>query len=204
MNKAPLYFCVALAGIILFQFLFYKCDRREDEKQIASLQQQLYDCVHAPVKSDTVVRRDTLKQVIYLPFTHKVIDTVNIRTTEWLDCPIEQSEYTGTYIHPQFELHWTANVTGVLNSMTINPPSLIKSLIITKEKTVDLTQYQTNVRCEKSHLYTNIGAGFWGKQFNSADVSLMYIRREGWGLSAGIGTDFDKLIYKGGLILRLK
>lgn len=165
---------------------------------------QLKSCVEAPVKVDTVIHTDTLTEVIHLPFTRKVIDTVMLTSTEYADCPIEQSEYTGTYVHPQFEVHWKANVTGVLNDMTIEPPSLIKSLIITKEKTVDLTQYQTKKSSEKSHLYTTLGVGFIGKQFWGADAGLQYIRKEGWGINVGISTDLDKLIYKGGIILRLK
>lgn len=202
MKKATLIFCAALAGVIIFQFLFYKCESSRLNKVIANKDAQIALCVNSPVKIDTLIRYDTLKEKIYLPFTRKVIDTVTL--TQWEDCPIEQSEYTGEYTHPQFKIHWTANVTGVLNSMSIDPPSLIKSLIITKEKTVNLTQYQTKIKCEKSHLYATFGGTVLTDKFWGADVGLMYIRKEGWGVQAGISTDFTNLMYRGGMVIRLK
>jgi len=204
MKKVNYIFCGVLAGIIVFQFLFYKCEHRQDEKEKAGLREQLSACVNAPetVRVDTI--RTVLTDTIRLPFTRRVVDTVIMQTTDWEDCPIEQSEYTGVYKHPQFEVHWTALVTGVLNDMYIKPPSLIKSLVITKEKTVDLTQYNTNKSKEKSHLYTTFGVAMAGKELGGADVGLMYIRKEGWGLSAGLGTNFENLTYHGGLIIRLK
>jgi hypothetical protein len=204
MNRIAYIFCAALAGIILFQFLFYKCERRQDKKENDGLREQLAACVNAPesVRVDTI--RTVLTDTIRLPFTRRVVDTVMVQTTDWEDCPIEKSEYTGVYKHPQFEVHWTATVTGVLNDMYIKPPSLIKSLVITKEKTVDLTQYNTEKPKEKSHLYTTFRVGIADKQLDGADVGLMYIRKEGWGLSAGLGTNFNQLTYHGGLIIRLK
>ena len=200
-NKATLIFLSFLCGIIFFQFIFYKCESGRSENELALKQAQIDACLNAPVvvKVDTI--RDTLPRVIHIPIIkYGVVE----RIIASKDTVIETREYSGVYTHPQFELHWSANVTGQLNDLTIKPPSLIKSLIITKEKTVDLTQYNTEKPKEKSHLYTTFGAGVSGRQLNSVDAGLMYIRKEGWGIQATIGTDFTNMIYRGGVVIRLK
>ena len=202
-----------LAGIIIFQYLFYSCDKRKLNDVIEDRDAQIEACLHAPAVVDTNIHRDTLIVPIQVPIhdyrvTGKkpIKDTVPGSDFAFSMDSVEQRQYSGVYEHPQFQLHWTADVTGTLDGLTFNPPSLIKSLIITKTKTVDLTQYQKPQQAvkEKSHLYTNMGVGFNGKALNSVDVGLMYIRKEGWGLNAGIGTDFNNLLFRGGLIIRLK
>lgn len=202
MKKIMTIFSGVLMGIILFQFLFYKCESGRSDKQIEVLEQQLSECINAPVKTDTLIRYDTLKQVIKLPYTYRVIDTVKVDSL--VNWNLERREYTGSYNHPQFELHWKADVVGELWSLTIEPPSLIKSLTITKEKTVNISQDCDKVKPERSHLYTTFGGTVIGKDFGGIDAGLMYIRKEGWGLSGGIGTDFNSMMYRAGLIIRLK
>ena len=193
----------ALVGIILFQFLFYSCEKRKLNKQITLCKEEVAACVNAPIKVDTVRITDILKDTIYLKYSYKITDTVHESgAVDWQAQTIEQRFYSGIYEHPQFEIHWSADVTGTLDRMTINPPSLIKSLIITKEKTVDLTQYQEPTNKEKSHLYANMG-GYFGAS-EGIDVGLAYIRKGGWGLRAGVGTDFQGLTYNCGLLIRLK
>jgi len=193
----------ALVGVILFQFLFYKCEARKKDKEVSSLRGQLTLCLNAPVKLDTLIVMTVLTDTIYLKYTYKVTDTVHDSDAiDWINQTIEQRTYTGTYTHPQFEVNWSALVTGSLDKMTINPPSLIKSLIITKEKTVDLTQYQDCPPKERSHLYANMG-GYFGAA-EGIDVGLAYIRKGGWGLRAGVGSDFKGLTYNAGLFIRLK
>ena len=193
----------ALAGVILFQFLFYSCEKKKLNKQIDTCKQEVFDCVNAPVKLDTLIIRTVLQDTIYLTYKYKVTDTVKVSpAVDWQNQTIEQRFYSGIYEHPQFEVHWSADVTGTLDRLTINPPSLIKSLIITKEKTVDLTKYQECPKIEKSHLYANLG-GYFGAS-EGIDVGLAYVRKEGWGLRGGIGTDFKGLTYNAGLLIRLK
>ena len=193
----------ALAGVILFQFLFYSCEKKKLNKQIDTCKQEVFDCVNAPVKLDTLIIRTVLQDTIYLTYKYKVTDTVKVSpAVDWQNQTIEQRFYSGIYEHPQFEVHWSADVTGTLDRLTINPPSLIKSLIITKEKTVDLTKYQECPKVEKSHLYANLG-GYFGAS-EGIDVGLAYVRKEGWGLRGGIGTDFKGLTYNAGLLIRLK
>ena len=159
--------------------------------------------MNAPVKVDTIIVSNYIVDTIYLKYTYKVTDTIHESgAVDWQAQTIEQRFYSGIYEHPQFEIHWSADVTGTLDRMTINPPSLIKSLIITKEKTVDLTKYQQPTNKEKSHLYANMG-GYFGSS-EGIDVGLAYIRKGGWGLRAGIGTDFQGLTYNCGLLIRLK
>jgi hypothetical protein len=193
----------ALFGVILFQFLFYKCESGKKDKEIAAVNQLLKDCQNAPVKIDTVTVLNTLTDTIYLKSTYHVIDTVNVSDAiDWINQTIEQREYTGTYVHPQFEVDWTAKVTGTLDKLTINPPSLIKSLVITKEKTVDLTKPPEPAK-EKSHLYFE---GGW-TYFNSVsgiNADLMFIHKKGFGARGGISTDFERLGYNIGLVVRLK
>ena len=200
--KAVYIFLLALVGVIIFQFLFYKCESSRLNKVIEQKDLAIAACVNAPVKIDTIVRTDTLREVIKLPYTYRVVDTVKVDSL--VNYELEHREYTGTYVHPQFEVHWKADVMGELGSLTIEPPSLIKSLVITKEKTVDLTQYITEKPKEKSHLYTTFGGTVLTDKFWGADVGLMYIRKEGWGISAGISTDFENLMYRGGLVVKLK
>ena len=200
-NKVTAIFCGVLFGIILFQFLFYKCESSKLSKKLDKAQLELQACINAPVVTRTDTIRDTLTRVIHIPVTkYEVAERIEIVH----DTVIETREYTGTYTHPQFELHWSANVTGQLNDLSIQPPSLIKSLVITKEKTVDLTQYQTEKVREKSHLYTTFGGTVLTDKFWGMDVGLMYIRREGWGISAGLSTDFTNMMYRGGIVIKLK
>ena len=122
-------FCSFLFGIILFQFLFHKCDSKQKNKVIANLEQQLDACIKAPVVTKVDTIRDTITKVIHVPVTkYEIIERTPVRA----DSIIETREYSGVYNHPQFELHWSANVTGQLNDLTIKPPSIIKSLVITK------------------------------------------------------------------------
>jgi len=204
MKQIFLIISAALAGIIIFQYLFNSCESNKKEKQITELQDQLVACANAPevIRVDTV--RDTTQLVIRVPVKDYVVverEVIPAGTDS-----IEVREYNGVYEHPQFSLHWRANVTGTLNGLYIDPPSLIKSLIITKEKTVNvaLNQPKGSTKKEKSHLYANLGVDFTKKEINSTDVSLMYIRKEGWGISAGIGTDFSYLLFRTGLIIKLK
>lgn len=201
MKKVTAIFFGLLCGIIVFQFLFYKCESDKFTKKLDMKEQELQACIHAPTVTHIDTIRDTLRQVIHVPVTkYEVIQQTPVNK----DTIIETREYTGTYNHPQFELHWSANVTGQLNDLTIKPPSIIKSLVITKEKTVDLTQYQTNEPKEKSHLYTTFGGTVLTDNFWGIEAGLMYIRKEGWGIQAGIGTDFKNLMYRGGMVIRLK
>jgi hypothetical protein len=195
----------ALVGVILFQYLFYSCEKKQLNKQIETCKQEVAACVNAPVKVDTVTVESVLKDTIYLKYNYKVTDTIyNSDAIDWLGLTVEQREYSGTYTHPQFQVNWTAKVTGTLDQMTINPPSLIKSLVITKEKTVDLTKYQTEPVKEKSHLYAGAGATFTRKEIQGIDINLAYIRKGGFGIRAGIGTDFENINYNAGIILKLK
>ena len=193
-------FSAVLAGIIIAQFLFYKCESSRKDKDIAALQKSLSDCRNAPVKTDTMILTQMVKDTIRLSKTYSVTDTIRI----FKDTTLERRAYEGTYNHPQFELHWMADVTGEMHNLNIIPPSLIKSLIITKEKTINNSPEIVKVPVEKSHLYTNFGINMIGQHFGGADVNLMYIRKEGWGLSAGIGTDFEYLTYRAGLIIKLR
>ena len=203
MKQILLIIAGALVGIIIFQFLFNKCESNKKDKIIASKDQQISDCVNAPIKLDTLVVRTVLTDTVYLTYKYKVTDTVKVSdAVDWEAGTIEQRFYSGIYEHPQFELHWSADVTGTLDRITINPPTLIKSLVITKEKTVDLTKYQDCPPKERSHLYANLG-GYFGAA-EGIDVGLAYIRKEGWGLRGGIGSDFKGLTYNAGLLIRLK
>lgn len=200
MKKIALIILAVLAGIIVFQYLMYSCEGRKKDNHIAELQLALANCINAPevITVDTVEKY--LKDTIRLSYKYRVLDTVYVTD------PITRKEYTGKYNHPQFELNWSAQVTGTLDEMNINPPSLIKSLIITKEKVVPQTLIQPpgeTIR-ERSHLYTSLNTGFTTKRLNSVDVGLMYIRKEGWGLQVGVGTDFDNLLFRTGLIIKLK
>jgi hypothetical protein len=192
-----------LLGVILFQFLFYSCEKRKLNKEITEVNQSLNACLTAPVKVDTVVITNVLKDTIYLKYTHRVIDTIHYSDAiDWIDQTIEQRLYSGTYTHPQFEANWSAKVTGTLDEMTINPPSLIKSLVITKEKTVDISRPPEPAK-EKSHLYFE---GGW-TYFNSVsgiNADLMFIHKRGFGARGGISTDFERLGYNIGLVVRLK
>ena len=200
-NKATLIFISALCGIILFQFLFYKCESSRSKKELTLKQAQIDACLNAPIITTVDTIRDTVMQIIHIPITkYEVVERIVVKR----DSVIETREYAGVYTHPQFELHWSANVTGRLNNLTIKPPSLIKSLIITKEKTVDLTQYIAEKPQEKSHLYTTFGGTVLTDKFWGVDAGLMYIRKEGWGLSVGIGSNFENIIYRAGLVIRLK
>jgi len=132
-----------------------------------------------------------------------VTDTVHYSDAiDWIDQTVEQRTYTGTYQHPQFDVNWSAKVTGTLDEMTINPPSLIKSMVITKEKTVDISQPQAEAK-EKSHLFANVG-GFYSKDVQGIDVGLMYVHRSGFGVRGGVGTEFENLFVTGGLVFKLK
>ena len=200
MKKLSLIILAVLAGIIVLQYLFYSCEGKKKDNHVAELQLSLANCINAPVMVTVDTVEKYLKDTIRLTYKHKVLDTV------YLTDPITRKEYTGKYNHPQFELNWSAEVTGTLDKMTINPPSLIKSLIITKEKVVPQTLIQPpgeTIR-EKSHLYTSFNTGFTTKHLNSVDVGLMYIRKEGWGLQVGVGTDFNDLLFRTGLIIKLK
>lgn len=205
MKNTILIIAGALLGVILFQYLFYSCEKKKLSRQIENCMQEVEACVNAPVKIDTVTVAHVLKDTIYLTYKYKITDTVHASDAiDWIDQTVEQRTYEGTYSHPQFDVHWSALVTGTLDQMTINPPSLIKSLIITKEKTVDLTQYQTQPAKEKSHLYASAGATFTFKDIQGIDVSLAYIRKGGFGIRAGIGTDFVGLNYNAGILVKLK
>ena len=205
MKKVSLIFSAALAGIIVFQWLFYKCESDKKDRIMEDKDRQIAACANAPTVIDSVEAPIYLWDTIYLPSKFTIKRTVTgSEAVDWTNRTIQQRQYTGVYTHPQFQLHWAADVTGTLDRMTINPPSLIKSLIITKEKTVNLTQYITEKPKERSHLYATFGVGMLGKEFGSADVGLMYIRKEGWGLQAGIGTDFEQLAYQAGMVIRLK
>jgi hypothetical protein len=203
MKKIMLVISGALLGVILFQFLFYKCESGKKDKDLALVREDLQKCLNAPVKTDTVIVTNVLKDTIYLKFTHKVVDTVKVSDAiNWIDQTVEQRLYFGTYEHPQFEVNWSALVTGTLDTMTINPPSLIKSMVITKEKTIDISKPPAECK-EKSHLFANVG-GFYSKEVQGIDCGLMYVHRSGFGVRAGIGTDFEHLLYNGGVVLRLK
>ena len=56
----------------------------------------------------------------------------------------------------------------------------------------------------RSHLYTQFGVSALKTSLNSINLDLVYIRKEGWGLSAGIRSDFDKLYFDAGFLIRLK
>jgi len=203
MKTALLSITGALVIICIFLFFSKGCSDRKHDKEIALVRGQLDLCVNAPIKIDTVIVEKVLKDTIFLKYTYKVTDTVyESDAVDWENKTIEQRTYTGTYNHPQFNIDWSAKVTGTLDNLTINPPSLIKSMVITKEKTVDLTKYQDCPKIEKSHLYANMGA-FFGSS-SGVDVGLAYVRKEGWGLRAGIGSDFNGMVYNAGLFLRLK
>lgn len=205
MKRIILILAGVLFGITLFQYLFYSCELKKKDRIIADKQEQITKCLSAPVKIDTLIIRTVLTDTVYLKFTHKVTDTVRVSdAVDWENHTIQKRQYTGTFTHPQFDLNWSADVTGTLDKMTINPPSLIRSMIITKEKTVDLTKYQECPKPERSHLYTDFGATFTGKEIQGIDLGLQYIRKEGWGLRGGIGTDFKKLTYHAGMVIRLK
>jgi hypothetical protein len=205
MKNVILIIAGALAGVILFQFLFYSCEKKKLNKEIAVCKQQINDCLTAPVKVDTVTIENVLKDTIYLTYKYKVTDTVHVSDAiDWINQTVEQRTYAGIYTHPQFEVHWSALVTGTLDKMTMDPPSLIKSLIITKEKTVDLTKYQECPKVEKSHLYANLNTTFTFKDIQGISVDLAYIRKGGFGIQAGIGTNFTGINYNAGLFIRLK
>lgn len=204
MKKIMLIISAALAGIIVFQYLFYSCESGKKDKEIVQLQEQLLACVNAPeqIRTDTITH--IIKDTIYSKSTYRVLDTVSdtVSSRE----PLTIKEYKGVFYHPQFEAHWRAVVTGTLDTMSITPPSIIKSLVITKEKTVPLALSdapQSTIK-EKSHLYATLGSSFNMRQINSIDAGVMYIRKEGWGIQAGIGTDFSYLLYRAGLIVKLK
>lgn len=195
----------ALVGIILFQFLFYKCEGRKKEKELSEIRGQLAECINAPVKLDTLIVRTVLTDTVYLTYKYKVTDTVKVSpAVDWQNQTIEQRFYSGIYEHPQFEVHWSADVTGTLDRLTINPPSLIKSLIITKEKTVDLTKYQECPKIEQSHIYTTLAVITDLKAFKAVDLNLMYIHKKGFGLVTGIQTDFESANLRAGIVLKLK
>jgi len=203
MKNIFLIICGVLVGIILFQFLLHKCEDRKSNKQITELTANLDKCINAPLKVDTVIVTNVLKDTIYLEYVHKVIDTVHDSDAiDWIDQTVEQRLYAGTYKHPQFEIDWSAKVTGTLDEMTINPPSLIKSMVITKEKTVDISKPPEPAK-EKSHLYANLG-GTYFKGMAGVDVGLAWIHKKGFGVRAGLGTDFVNLQYNAGLVIRLK
>jgi hypothetical protein len=42
------------------------------------------------------------------------------------------------------------------------------------------------------------------KEIQGIDISLAYIRKGGFGIRAGIGTDFSGLNYNAGILVRLK
>lgn len=205
MKRITLIIAGALAGIILFQYLFNSCESRKKDKQMAAIITQLQACENAPEKIDTFVVRTVLTDTIYLTYQYQVTDTVRVSdAVDWQARTIQQRTYTGTYVHPQFEAHWSALVTGTLDKMTINPPSLIRSLIITKEKTVDLTDYKCPPAKERSHLYASMGAAFTFQEVTGIDAGLQWIHRRGFGLRAGIGTDFERVTYNAGMIIKLK
>jgi len=201
MKKVTAIFFGVLCGIIVFQFLFHKCESSKLNNKLDKKELELQACVNAPVVTHVDTIRDTLTKVIHVPVTkYEVIERIKVGQ----DSIIETRDYSGVYNHPQFELHWNAQVTGTLNSFTIKPPSIIKSLVITKEKTIDLTQYQDKESKERSHIYTTFGGTVLTDKFWGIDAGLMYVRKEGWGISAGIGTDFTNMMYRGGLVIRLK
>jgi hypothetical protein len=230
-KKLFLIFAGVLLGIILFQFLFYSCEKRKLNRGIDSLREQLDACLKAPAHSDTVKVSDALTKPINVPIhDYRVIGKKPLKpvsnthyggmgqdtTTGNYGVPLgsdfafsidsmEQREYTGTYIHPQFELHWTAKVTGTLDALTINPPSLIKSLIITNTKTVDLTKYQTPEPVkERGHIYTSLAVGTNFTAGNTIDANLMFVSRKGLGLITGVQSDFSQLYFRAGFIVKLK
>jgi len=201
MKKVTAIFFGALCGIIVFQFLFHKCESSKLNNKLDKKELELQACVNAPVVTHVDTIRDTLTKVIHVPVTkYEVIERIKVGQ----DSIIETRDYSGVYNHPQFELHWSANVTGTLNDLTIKPPSLIKSLVITKEKTVDLTQYQSDKPKERSHLYTTFGGTVLTDKFWGLDAGLMYVRKEGWGMYGTVGTDFTNLICRAGMVVTLK
>ena len=206
MKKVFLLISGVLVGIILFQFLFYKCETGKQDRIESDLRKQLDACVHAPevIRVDTV--RDTIKTTISIPVTkYVVVDKVPSSDFDFnVNDSIEVRDYDGVYEHPQFKLNWRANVTGTLNGLFIDPPSLIKSLVITKEKNIISPPEIREIYKEKSHLYAMMGLSWTDKAMNSVDAGIMYVRKEGWGLSASLGTDFNTLLYRGGLIIKLK
>lgn len=207
MKKIFLILTGMFVGIIVFQFLFYKCETGKRDRVNADLRKQLSACVNAPeiVRTDTV--SDTIRQTISVPVKeYIVVEKQPVSDFDFaIDDSIEVRDYTGTYQHPQFQLNWRANVTGELNGLYVDPPSLIKSLIITKEKKIPCGQSDVvTVYKERSHLYAQAGLSWTPKTTNSMDAGLMYIRKEGWGISASVGTDFNTLLYRTGVIIKLK
>lgn len=206
MKNIFLIFAGALVGVILFQFLFYSCEKKKLNKTIALKEQAIQACLNAPVTSDTVTVNHYLKDTIFLTYKYKVTDTVHgSGAVDWEAQTIEQRTYSGTYEDPQFFVDWSAKVTGTLDEISINPPSLVKGLEITKTKTVDLTDYQVvDKPKEKGHLYTSMGVATNFKAINAVDLNLMFVGRRGFGLIGGIQSDFDVLNFRAGMVIRLK
>jgi hypothetical protein len=207
MKNAFLIICGVLSGIILFQYLFNSCEGKKKDKQIAFLHQQVKDCLNAPIEIDTIETTRILKDTIFLTYRYKITDTVHeSEAINWIDQTVEQRDYSGTYEDPQFNVHWSAKITGTLDEISINPPSLVKGLEITKTKTVDLTQYEPpkSTIKEKSHLYTSLGVSTDFKAVNALDANLIYIHRRGIGIMAGMQTTFDRVNFRTGIILKLK
>ena len=204
MKNIFLIFCGVLAGIILFQFLFYSCEKKKLNKTIALKEAAIQACINAPVTSDTVTVTHFLKDTIYLKYTYRVTDTVHeSEAVDWEAETIEQRAYSGTYEDPQFFVNWSAKITGTLDELTINPPSLIKGLEITKTKTVDLTDYQTDKPAkERAHLYTSMAVCTDFKGVNGIDINLMYLKK--LGVIAGLQTDFERMNFRAGIVVRLK
>lgn len=205
MKNIFLIFIGGLAFLCLFLFFSKGCSEKKFKKELELKDKIIAECVNAPEKVDTVLVPTYLTDTVYLTYKYKVTDTVHESgAVDWQAQTIEQRFYSGIYTHPQFEIHWSADVTGTLDRLTFNPPSLIKNLIITKEKIIDLTKYQTEPIKERSHIYASIGTTFTFKEVQGVDLGLAYIHKRGFGVRAGIGTDFSVINYNAGLLFRLK
>jgi hypothetical protein len=182
--------------VIGFQFVAHKCDRRKLTREVTAYQAALDSCMHAEPKRDTLWLFKTVKDTIRLTYRYNVIQTDTIAGT------IETREYTGNYNSDLMAVRWRAVVFGELQSMEILPTSSYRypQITLTRVVPVPCPKVGEVISRERSHLYMFANL-YQGPYFQTG---LEYIRKEGWGVSAGMMSDGEKIYFGGGIKIRLR
>jgi hypothetical protein len=194
-----------LVAVIVFQFITNCADKRKCTKEISYL--------NSVIEAFETAKPDT----IYTDVMRTLYDTISIlpdailitKTDTVCDTIIETKQYTGQHNtrwqNLDIQVIWRAVVRGDLESIEVLPLTSIAYQEVTIDRTVVIPARECppgGTYRARSHLYFTVDAGFYPR-FDGVGMGLMYIRKEGWGLTGKIYVS-DRINYGGGLIIRLR